>query len=95
MRLSTPLAAFNGGTMVDPDMTVIEQRAIPSELVGAMIALLESFALSAWVYRGDDWYVRDLHGPRVERESLHRAVRAHAGRELRGAATMASPRSSG
>jgi Cof subfamily protein (haloacid dehalogenase superfamily) len=69
LALSTPLGAFNGGAMVDPDLTVIEERAIPGELVGETIALLESFSLSAWVYRGEDWYVRDLHGPRVEHES--------------------------
>jgi Cof subfamily protein (haloacid dehalogenase superfamily) len=69
LRLSTPLGAFNGGAMVDPDLAVIEARAIPAELVGAAIALLESFALSVWVYRGQDWYVRDLHGSRVEHET--------------------------
>ncbi len=55
--------------MVNPDLTVIEERAIPGELVGETIALLEEFSLSAWVYRGEDWYVRDLNGPRVEHES--------------------------
>jgi Cof subfamily protein (haloacid dehalogenase superfamily) len=69
LQLSTPLGAFNGGAMVNPDLTVIEQRAIPGELVGETISLLESFSLSAWVYRGEEWYVRDLHGPRVEHES--------------------------
>jgi Cof subfamily protein (haloacid dehalogenase superfamily) len=69
LALSTPLGAFNGGAMVDPDLTVIEERAIPAALVGETIALLESFSLSAWVYRGEEWYVRDLHGPRVEHES--------------------------
>lgn len=69
LQLSTPLGAFNGGAMVNPDLTVIEERAIPSELVGETISLLESFSLSAWVYRGEDWYVRDLNGPRVEHES--------------------------
>ncbi len=69
LALSTPLGAFNGGAMVNSDLTVIEQRAIPDELVGTAILLLESFSLSAWVYRGEEWYVRDLHGPRVEHES--------------------------
>ncbi|HXA53958.1 MAG TPA: Cof-type HAD-IIB family hydrolase [Solirubrobacteraceae bacterium] len=69
LSLSTPLGAFNGGAMVDPDLSVIEERAIPGELVGAAIALLESSSLSVWVYRGEEWLVRDLHGPRVEHES--------------------------
>jgi Cof subfamily protein (haloacid dehalogenase superfamily) len=69
LQLSMPLGAFNGGAMVNPDLTVIEQRTIPGELVGETISLLESFSLSAWVYRGEAWYVRDLNGPRVEHES--------------------------
>lgn len=69
LGLSTPVAAFNGGLLVQPDMSVIEERAIPGELVAPTLALLESFALSIWVYRGADWYLRDLDGPHVERES--------------------------
>ncbi len=68
LQLSTPVAAFNGGLLVEPDMAVIEERAVPGELVAATLALLESFALDVWVYRGADWYVRDPHGPHVERE---------------------------
>ena len=30
LGLQTPLAAFNGGLFVHPDMTMIEQRTIPS-----------------------------------------------------------------
>jgi Cof subfamily protein (haloacid dehalogenase superfamily) len=69
LQLSTPVAAFNGGLLVAPDMAVIEERAVPDELVAPVLELLASFALSAWVYRGADWYVRDLHGPHVEHES--------------------------
>ena len=64
------MAAFNGGLLVDPDMAVIEERAVPEELVAPVLELLESHALSAWVYRGAEWYVRDLHGPHIERESF-------------------------
>ena len=33
LRLRTPIAAFNGGLFVEPDMSVIEQRVIPDDLV--------------------------------------------------------------
>jgi Cof subfamily protein (haloacid dehalogenase superfamily) len=70
LRLSTPIAAFNGGLLVDREMAVIEQHTIPGELLAPAIALLESFALSVWVYRGADWYVRDPRGPHVDQESF-------------------------
>jgi len=69
LALRTPLAAFNGGLVVEPAMEVVEQRVLPDELVAPVIELLESFGLDAWVYLRTDWLVRDPHGPHVERES--------------------------
>jgi hypothetical protein len=69
LRISTPIAAFNGGLIVEPDMSVIEQKEIPRELVGPTLDLMKSFGLSAWIYRGADWYVQDLTGPHVKREA--------------------------
>ena len=69
LSLRTPLAAFNGGLVVEPEMNVLEEHTIPEEIVPRAIALLERFELSVWVYRGADWLVRDPHGPRVEHEA--------------------------
>jgi len=69
LSLQTPLAAFNGGLVVGPDMDVVEQRVIPEDLVAPAIDLIESNGLSVWVYQGADWLVRDLDGPHVEREA--------------------------
>jgi len=69
LRLTSPLAAFNGGLVVEPDMDVVEERTIPDHLVAPIIALIESFALDVWVYSGADWLVRDPKGPHVDREA--------------------------
>src|SRR5580658_5473394 len=69
LRISTPIAAFNGGLIVEPDMSVVEQKEVPRELVGPTLALMESFGLSTWIYRGADWYVKDLAGPHVKKEA--------------------------
>jgi len=69
LDLQTPIAAFNGGLLVDRDMTVIEQRVIPEHLVSSIAALLASFNLNVWLYRGADWYVPDPKGPHVDREA--------------------------
>src|SRR3954447_10392941 len=68
LALDTPVAAFNGGLFVHPDMTVIESRTIPQDLVEPIIGLIDSFDLDAWVYRGADWFVLDLKGAHVDRE---------------------------
>ena len=69
LALSTPLSAFNGGLVVEPNLEVVAERVVPDDLVAPTIALLESFDLSIWVYQGADWFVRDRDGPHVARES--------------------------
>ena len=69
LHLTTPIAAFNGGIVVNPDMSVIEQRVIPAELVAPVAELNTSFSLDTWVYRGADWYVPDPQGAHVARET--------------------------
>ncbi len=69
LGLTTPIAAFNGGLIVEPDMTVIEQKLVPESLVQPLLSLLESHGLVTWIYRGADWYVRDPDGPHVDKEA--------------------------
>jgi Cof subfamily protein (haloacid dehalogenase superfamily) len=69
LSITTPIAAFNGGVVVNPDMSVIEQRVLPEELVVPVADLNKSFGLDTWVYRGADWYVPDPAGSHVARET--------------------------
>jgi Cof subfamily protein (haloacid dehalogenase superfamily) len=69
LDLELPLAAFNGGLFVRPDMTVIEQRTLPAPIVAQAVHLLDGHHLDVWVYRGTDWLVRDLKAPHVDREA--------------------------
>jgi Cof subfamily protein (haloacid dehalogenase superfamily) len=69
LGITTPVAAFNGGLFARPDMSVIEQRVIPSDVTPPVIELLGSHGVDVWVYRGADWFVRDPHAPHVAREA--------------------------
>jgi Cof subfamily protein (haloacid dehalogenase superfamily) len=69
LAISSPLAGFNGGLVVGPDLKVLAEHTIPDQLVAPTIELIESFDLSVWVYRGADWLVLDPDGPHVARES--------------------------
>jgi Cof subfamily protein (haloacid dehalogenase superfamily) len=69
LDLQSPIAAFNGGLIVGPDMTVIEQRVIAQDLVIPIADLMRSYGLDVWIYRGADWYVHDPEGPHVARET--------------------------
>ncbi|HBW21685.1 MAG TPA: Cof-type HAD-IIB family hydrolase [Actinobacteria bacterium] len=69
LDIQTPIAAFNGGLLVDRDMSVVEQRVLAEDLVRPVAKLLASFSLDTWVYRGADWYVPDPAGSHVAREA--------------------------
>jgi Cof subfamily protein (haloacid dehalogenase superfamily) len=69
LELTTPIAAFNGGVFVRPDMSVIEQHTIPDDITPAVIKLLDGLRVDVWVYRGADWYVRNRKAPHVDREA--------------------------
>jgi Cof subfamily protein (haloacid dehalogenase superfamily) len=69
LGLTLPIAGFNGGIYVRPDMSVLEQRTIPDELVPQIVELLGDEKLSVWLYRGADWLVLDPRGPHVAREA--------------------------
>jgi Cof subfamily protein (haloacid dehalogenase superfamily) len=69
LQISTPIAAFNGGLYVRPDMTVIEEQVLPDDVTPTVIELLDTHGVDVWVYRGADWFVRDPHAPHVAREA--------------------------
>jgi Cof subfamily protein (haloacid dehalogenase superfamily) len=68
LQLQDPIAAFNGGLLVQPDLSVIREHLIPSEAAQAVIDILTKDTLDVWVYAGKDWYVKSRHGPHVDRE---------------------------
>ncbi len=69
LGLTTPVAAFNGGMFVEPDLkTLIEQRTLPLAVAREVLGYLLEAGLDAWVYRGVDWLIRDAGAPHVARE---------------------------
>jgi Cof subfamily protein (haloacid dehalogenase superfamily) len=69
LELELPLAAFNGGLFVRPDMSVIEERSIAPDIVTPAVQLLSGHELDVWLYRGADWLVRDTAAPHIEKEA--------------------------
>jgi hypothetical protein len=70
LALDTPIAAFNGGLLVDLDVSVLAQQVIPEDLVAPIVAMLDVSGLDVWIYRGAEWLIRDLKAPHVARESF-------------------------
>ncbi len=68
LKLTGPLAGFNGGSLVGPDGTLLERRAVPEPAARTALALFAARGVSAWLFTADEWYVHDPHGPHVDRE---------------------------
>jgi hypothetical protein len=69
LKLTQPLAAFNGGVLIKPDLvTVVDQKFLPDGVPTKVIEAIENHGLDVWVYTDTGWYVRDARAAHVERE---------------------------
>jgi hypothetical protein len=68
LGITTPVAAFNGGLFVTPELAILEQHVLPVEVSVAVVKTIELHKLDVWVYRGNEWFTKTPHGPHVDRE---------------------------
>jgi Cof subfamily protein (haloacid dehalogenase superfamily) len=68
LALETPIAGFNGGIFVRPDMTVIEEHVLPPDIARRAVEVIGRHRMDVWVYSGQEWLVRDAKAPHVARE---------------------------
>jgi hydroxymethylpyrimidine pyrophosphatase-like HAD family hydrolase len=47
---------------------VLEQRVLQADVIEPAMAVMKEHGLDTWIYRGTDWFVRERHGPHVDRE---------------------------
>jgi transaldolase len=69
LGLQLPMAAFNGGVIVLPDLSVLDQRTIPDYVLPALVETILSHGLDIFLFTATDWYVRSREAPRVDREA--------------------------
>lgn len=69
LGVDVPTAAFNGGTIVNPDGSLLVAHYLPAT---AALTTLTQFAdlpdIEVWVFSGGDWLLKDANGPMVPRE---------------------------
>jgi Cof subfamily protein (haloacid dehalogenase superfamily) len=69
LKLTLPIAAFNGGVLIQPDLkTVVDQKFLPPGVPETVIEAIENHSLDVWLYTDIDWFVRDPNAPHVARE---------------------------
>jgi Cof subfamily protein (haloacid dehalogenase superfamily) len=68
LGLTLPLAAFNGGTLVTPDLKPVEQRLLGEATAGAIVDLLRANCIDVWLFTGEAWLLIDPNGTYVPLE---------------------------
>ncbi len=68
LAIDTPIAGFNGGMWVNPDLSLIEARTLPRDVAENTVKMLQEAGLDVWVYSGEDWLVHNKNAPHVSRE---------------------------
>ena len=63
LALRSPVAGFNGGIFVKPDMTIMEEHVLAAEVARRALEVILHHGMDVWVYSGKDWFVRDPNAP--------------------------------
>ena len=68
LGLRAPIAGFNGGIFVNPDMTPIATHLLPPDVARRALGIILQHGMDVWVYSGNEWFIRNLDAPHVMRE---------------------------
>lgn len=69
LGISEPIAGFNGGVYVEPDLRLLESHVLSGDIAKSAVACVLQQGLDAWLYTGGGWYVRNPEAPHVARET--------------------------
>jgi 6-phosphogluconolactonase len=68
LHITTPIAGFNGGVIVAPDASVIEEHVLSPEIARHAAHLLSIYGIEVWLFSEADWLVRGLSSPYINLE---------------------------
>jgi len=69
LDLQGAIAGFNGGVLVNPDLSVIESHPLDPAAARQALTLILDHGLDAWVYTENEWLIRDKEAAHVARET--------------------------
>src|SRR5260370_17359648 len=69
LKLDTPIAGFNGGLFVKPDLAIIAQKTLPADVAAKSIELIRGHALDAWAHPANDCLITNAHPPHAPRHA--------------------------
>ncbi|GGE89291.1 Cof-type HAD-IIB family hydrolase [Sphingomonas prati] len=76
LGIDLPMGAFNGGTIVKPDGTVISAAHVPADVAIDTLARLRAANIDRWVFANGKWYASGQDSHHLEREQVAAAIDA-------------------
>ena len=69
LAVTAPMAAFNGGVLLEPNMSLVAEHVLPAIIARYAVDELRARDVDVWVFSGEDWYVSNGASPYVARET--------------------------
>ena len=68
LQITLPFGGYNGGSIVEPDLTVIEQVCIPPAVARQAVDVFHTNGIDTWVFVGNEWVILNRQGDHVDHE---------------------------
>ena len=68
LGVKAPIGAFNGGAILNPDLTLIEETRVDPAAARTALAAFDEFGIDGWLFTNDTWYVTNADGAYVPKE---------------------------
>jgi len=69
LAITSPIAGFNGGALVRPDLSVINTRTLTPDVARQAIEVIRGHGIDTWLYTNSDWLIHNENAPHVAREA--------------------------
>jgi Cof subfamily protein (haloacid dehalogenase superfamily) len=70
LAITLPVGAFNGSSIVDPQLKPVEQHLIPVSAAKRSLDVLNEFGVDIWLFTNELWITRNPEGEYVRHEKL-------------------------
>ena len=69
LQLKLPFGGYNGGAIVQPDLSVLEQKLLEPEVAREAVRLFRQHRIDCWVFVGNSWVILNEAGDHVAHET--------------------------
>ena len=74
LGITLPVGPFNGSSIIDPQMNLVETHVIPAAAAQRSLDILNEFGVDIWLFTNDKWLIGNSDGEYVGHET--RTIRA-------------------